>query len=177
MIAECARRLGQALVVVVSVVLLFATLATVRPQLGTAVSSNVDEQRLSVGDNLAQLAPELSPRLGMASYTVVMILSSTCKFCTATMPEYRHLIERAKLGSQDVRFIAVGPETSDVLRGYLAANRVTADEVRQITSGSRLMRMPTPTTAVVDGSGMIKGLWVGQLRGPQGGHISSLLSE
>lgn len=87
--------------------------------------------------------------------TLVMYSRSTCQYCTASMPFYASL--RSSLIQADVRLVAASSEAVDVTEQYLARHGVTADQSVVLNTA-----IPTPTLMLVDRSGTIRKIWVGQ---------------
>lgn len=91
--------------------------------------------------------------------TLVLALSSGCRFCTESAPFYQRLAqERAQF--QNIRFVAVFPEPVEQSRKYLSDLGVTVDEVRQARLDS-IGVAGTPTLIVADANGAV----VASLRG------------
>jgi hypothetical protein len=92
---------------------------------------------------------------GRQQSTVVMFLSSTCRFCTQSMPLYQTL-SKGKSSKPGLKLLAVSVEPVGVTHAYLQSHDVNVDEV-VVHSAS----IPTPTLLLVDQSGVIKKNWVG----------------
>ena len=91
--------------------------------------------------------------------TVVLYLRSSCQFCTASMPFYQRLREAAA-ATAGTRLIAVGPEPTDDLASYLRQHLVEVDAVVSYEGRPK----PTPTVLLVDSTGVIRSIWMGQQR-------------
>lgn len=94
-----------------------------------------------------------------ANQTVLLVLSERCHYCTDSAPFYRRLVERAGEGS---RVIAALPEDLSTSKAYLNRLGVSVDDVLQVNPSS-LGTRATPTLLLVDNSGLVKEVWVGQL--------------
>jgi len=55
---------------------------------------------------------------------LLLVLSTTCRYCTESTPFYQKLIER-KAGRDDVRLIAVTPQSVEEARRYLSEHGVS----------------------------------------------------
>jgi hypothetical protein len=95
-----------------------------------------------------------------ANQTILLVLSESCHYCTNSAPFYRRLVERA--GERGSRVIAALPEDLNTSKAYLNRLGVLVDNVLQI-SPSSLGTRATPTLVLVDNSGIVKDVWVGQL--------------
>lgn len=93
--------------------------------------------------------------------TMLLVLSTNCRFCTESAPLYRRLSEeRARRGG--VRIVAVFPQSVSSARKYLSDIGVAVNEVNQV-SPSSLGIGGTPTLILVDDSGTVQRIWVGRL--------------
>ena len=92
--------------------------------------------------------------------TLLLALSTGCKFCSASAPFYQHLVSNA--GSQRVKLIAVLPQNVEQAREYLKSLNVTIDDVKQ-ASPPALGVIATPTLILVNNVGLVTDSWVGQL--------------
>lgn len=93
--------------------------------------------------------------------TLVLALSTGCRFCTESAPFYQRLAaEAARRGG--ARLIAVVPQTSEEGRKYLEKLGVAVDDVRQLPLNTFGVS-GTPTLILVDEGGVAKRVWVGKL--------------
>jgi hypothetical protein len=93
--------------------------------------------------------------------TVLLVLSSDCGYCTSSAPFYRRLAQRRGT-RQDVRLVAVLPESASGAQSYLNEHQIRVDEIRQAPPRAVQARA-TPTVIVVDGNGSVIQSWVGLL--------------
>jgi hypothetical protein len=117
-------------------------------------------------------APEVGARVSVEGIdwsrrerTLVLVLSTTCHFCTESAPFYRRVASEAKRHGT-VGLLAVFPQTREEAKPYLEQLGVTVDAVVQapvVSVGTR----GTPTLVLVDSHGVIKRTWVGRLA-PEG---------
>lgn len=92
-----------------------------------------------------------------AERTLVLYARSTCKYCTASMPLYRRLVEAKASGR--FQFVSVGAEPETTQRAYFATHGVSLD--RYVVMSSAEAR-GTPTLVVVDRKGVVRRVWLGQ---------------
>lgn len=93
--------------------------------------------------------------------TLVMALSSECRYCTESAPFYQRLLSGLKAGGK-TRVVAVLPQSVSTGERYLRTLGVTPDRVLQANLGE--VGFPqTPTLTVVDASGVVTETWVGKL--------------
>jgi peroxiredoxin len=95
---------------------------------------------------------------------IVLAVSTTCHFCTESAGFYRELVKQCK--QQNVRTIAVLPQSTAEAESYLKNEGVVVDEIRQSTL-SDLEISGTPTLVLVGGDGTVKKVWVGKLADDQ----------
>jgi thioredoxin-related protein len=98
---------------------------------------------------------------GHSDRTLLLVLSTTCRYCTESAPFYQRLAqEKSKRGG--VRLMAVLPQSADVAQQYLADHGITVDQVKQAAPGAAYAK-GTPTLILVDNTGSVVGSWVGKL--------------
>jgi peroxiredoxin len=88
--------------------------------------------------------------------SLVLLLSSTCRFCTESMPLYREL--RSQLQDR-IALVAAGREAPETLTKYIEEHQVSVDAVRKVDGP--WMAQPTPTMVLVDAAGKVAKIWVG----------------
>lgn len=93
--------------------------------------------------------------------TLLLVLSTTCRYCTESAPFYQQLARR-KGSREDVRILAVLPQSLDEARKYLGDHGITVDQVRQAALGD-VQAKATPTLIIVDKTGSVIESWVGKL--------------
>lgn len=106
--------------------------------------------------------------------TLVLVLSRDCRYCTQSAPFYQRLT-RAAAGRPGLHLLAVLPQEVEVGKSYLSELGVSVNEVRQAspaTTGAGV----TPTLILVDGKGIVKNSWVGQLATTEENEVLSQLA-
>lgn len=106
------------------------------------------------------LHKDLQP--GQARASVVVVLSSACQYCTASMPFYRRLAALDVVRSGQVRFGVVGLQTDPVIREYIASNGLDVRTVVHV-SASGVPVQATPTLLIIDSHGAVTRSWAGRL--------------
>lgn len=106
--------------------------------------------------------------------TLVFGVSTTCHFCTDSAPFYRKLVEACK--QQHVHTIAVLPQTPAEAQTYLAGEGVAVDEIRQATL-SDLNINGTPTLVLVNRTGVVKRVWLGELSTTKENEVVTALAQ
>jgi hypothetical protein len=91
--------------------------------------------------------------------TLLVALSTTCRFCTESAPFYQ-LLEKEKL--PNLHLLAVLPQPPDEGRKYLTKLGLKLPDVIQSSLAS-LGISGTPTLILVDKNGLVKQSWVGKL--------------
>jgi len=92
--------------------------------------------------------------------TLVLFLSTDCKYCTANTPLYRRLVERAALTHTSL--VAVFPQTITDGEQYLMQHEIRIDTVRQVAPAA-LGVTGTPTLIMVDDRGTVIRSWQGMI--------------
>lgn len=93
--------------------------------------------------------------------TLVMVLSTTCHFCTESGPFYKRLME-ARTDKKKLRVVAVLPQGEEEARKYLDKLGFVADEIRT-ASPTALGVRGTPTLILTDSKGAAVNTWIGKL--------------
>lgn len=122
------------------------------------------EPSIAVGDKLT-----LSEALTSGSErAIVLALSTTCHFCSESIPFYRRLSTEA--GRTHVPVIAIFPQPSTDVANYLKANGLAG-----IASESgRILRISgTPTLMLVNRQGVVTKVWRGKLPPEQENEVLS----
>jgi hypothetical protein len=125
-----------------------------------APSNNRDAPDYRIGESI-----DLDPALfSGASATIVVVLRSTCRYCTESMPFYRSLAEHAGRG-KSFRFLAAAREPQSALRDYLAGQQLHVDALLPLRHTELTRVRSTPTLLLIDSTGILKGSWRGMLQG------------
>ena len=95
--------------------------------------------------------------------TLVLFVSSRCRFCTDSAPFYRQLIG-ATPRTGGVRFVAAGVEPREVLASYLRELSVEVDAIVSFPGPPPRRVRGTPTLVLVNSEGQVDLSWVGMLR-------------
>jgi hypothetical protein len=97
--------------------------------------------------------------------TLLLVLSSDCRYCTESAPFYQRLT-RETAGRTDVQLVAVFPQEVAEGRKYLENLGVKVNDIRQAAPSSTGAG-GTPTLILVDAQGVVKNSWVGKLSAPE----------
>lgn len=90
--------------------------------------------------------------------SLVFFLKKDCPYCTSSASLYRQIIEDAT--KRNVKCIAVFPNTLEEARKYLQYIELPIENV--YTGPLRDSKIPgTPTVLFVDGSGIVRNVWIG----------------
>ena len=110
----------------------------------------------AVGDRLEAI-PELDLRA--AEKTLVVFVSASCKYCTASMPFYGRLISQS--GRYPIVFVSYDSE--EVLRDYVDRHGLKPDHVVSLRANITRLRA-TPTLLLVSSTSKVEQLWFGRLQ-------------
>jgi len=103
--------------------------------------------------------------------TLVLAISTKRHFCQESTAFYRKLQHEV---GKSVKMVAVAPQTSAEIAGYLSSEGVHVDDVRQAVMGEIGVR-GTPTMILVNGAGVVAKIWVGKLRPEQEQQVMAAL--
>lgn len=93
--------------------------------------------------------------------TLVLYLSTTCRFCNESGSFYKRLVEKYS-NDKNVRLVAVLPQSVDEAKKHLTNLGVNINDVRNARLTS-IGVSATPTLLLVNESGVISGYWRGKL--------------
>lgn len=94
--------------------------------------------------------------------SLVFFLNKDCQYCTSSAPLYRKLKEEAL--KQNVKSLAVFPNSAEEAKAYLESIQVSIDEIH--TGPLASYKIPvTPTVLFVNSSGTVERAWFGDASG------------
>lgn len=96
--------------------------------------------------------------------TVILVLQTTCHFCTESVPFYKRLSQEAK--AKNIRLVAVFPTTVEESTAYPNKLGLSGIEVKQ-SPLFNLQVSGTPTLILSDNKGEVLNFWVGKLQPEQ----------
>jgi hypothetical protein len=107
-----------------------------------------------------------------ADKTLLLVVHSECKFCAASFPFYRTLLERRQTTNSSVRFVGVSTEPTEDLKAYFTKSAALPDEFVSIDKGTPVA---TPTLVLVDRSGTVMREWTGLLDAKAQAELTGML--
>ena len=114
-------------------------------------------QSIKVGDRVP--LPDFN--WAQSERTLLLVLSTNCRFCTESAPFYQRLAqEKTRRGG--TRLVAVLPQDAAESRKYLSDHGVSVDEIRRASPGEVQVR-GTPTLILADHTGAVITSWIGKL--------------
>jgi hypothetical protein len=129
----------------------------VRPQgpLEDAATTRAPTPSFTVGERFPQL-----PGLDIASApsTVIIWISTSCRYCTESLPLYAALLGKRSL----TRVVVLGAEPEDTIRAYLSGHGLLVDGVLSVRRTEVKFR-GTPTVLLLDQTSRIRRIWRGML--------------
>jgi peroxiredoxin len=121
----------------------------------------------SARTNAKTTSPEIGTKVSLASVdwsksdrNLVLVLSTTCGFCSQSAPFYKELVPDAE--QRGIQVIAVLPQALSESRSYLDGLGVDVQNILQSPLDS-VKAKATPTLLIVDKTGTINKAWVGKL--------------
>lgn len=93
--------------------------------------------------------------------TLVMYLSTKCRYCTESASFYKKIIEANKSGN--VKLIAVLPQDENEAREYFQKLGLQIDEVRQSSALMTIGIRATPSLLIANDEGIVTDYWIGKL--------------
>ncbi len=111
--------------------------------------------------------------LAAAHRTLILVTSSHCHFCQASIPSFKRLTEKAH--SVGIRVIAAAAEEAKANEDYLRQNGLHIDHVVALLQSSLVIH-GTPTLIVVDDRGRVIDSWQGMVDASSEAKIASDLN-
>lgn len=121
------------------------------PETGTASASDLVGREVNLPGADWQAAP----------FSVVLQISSTCRFCNESMPFYKQLIAARQIQTAKVPVIVASGDAVAVIRKHLEDHQVIVDKV--LHSRLESFGTPTPTVYIVDSKGVVRRVFIGEL--------------
>ena len=91
--------------------------------------------------------------------TLLLGLSTNCKYCSASAAFYQRLAQAA---SANTKLVAVLPQSREESQQYLTALKLAIEDIQQASPAALGIR-GTPTLILVNSAGSVTNFWVGQL--------------
>jgi len=110
---------------------------------------------------VSQIVPLQNIDWTKSDKTLILYISSTCKFCSASGPFYQKLVNDE--AAKGIHFVAVMPQSVNEGHQYLNKLGVRIDDVYEASLETIGVRA-TPTLLLVNKSGVVTDSWVGQLQ-------------
>jgi hypothetical protein len=94
--------------------------------------------------------------------SLLLVLSTTCQFCEASMPFYRELAALNDVQAGRLRIVVISIQPPEQMRAHLDARRLTPSAI--VPALDTPLRLEgTPTIILVDRKGVVDSSWKGQL--------------
>jgi hypothetical protein len=128
----------------------------------SVVPPTIKPPTITVGALLPSLAL-FNPNKATAS--IVVALSTSCRFCTESVPFYKRLAAMNEVREGRLQFSVASVQAERQMRAYLTTHDLSLDgrEVIVPISESALRVAVTPTVILVDRSGIVVRTWQGRL--------------
>jgi hypothetical protein len=111
-----------------------------------------------------------------AKGTFLLIVRSTCTFCTRSMPFYRRLAEAARERDRFAKLIVLSAEPKEIVAEYFKTHGVAIDSIGQVPD-NYLRVAGTPTLILVDSGGRVQKVWLGLLASQQEATVLAALEK
>lgn len=93
--------------------------------------------------------------------TLVLYLSTTCRFCNESVPFYQRLVKETS--KNQVKTVAAFTQPAEEAAKYLKSHSVAVDEIVTSSLGS-IGVSSTPTILLINKDGVISDFWRGKLK-------------
>jgi len=115
--------------------------------------------RASIANGTKITLPDLD--WSRSPQTLLLVLSTNCKYCTASAPFYRRVVSQGAQ-AHNTRLVALLPQALNESREYLARLEVKIDSLQQ-TALASVGAKGTPTLILVNADGVVIQSWEGLL--------------
>ncbi|HEX8369579.1 MAG TPA: redoxin family protein [Pyrinomonadaceae bacterium] len=172
------------LLCVVTVKLFFPTsptLSIANPPKANQTASNFNSRSTAVSPPAAQVTPvgKAVPLEGINwkenKKTLVLYISTTCRYCNESSPFYKLLAEKYS-SDKNIKLIAVLPQPVDESKEHLKDLGINIGEVYNSQLKS-IGVIATPTLLLVNDSGVVLEYWRGKLTSQRESEVLSKLSS
>src|SRR5437879_1542573 len=96
----------------------------------------------------------------------MIMMSTKCKFCIASLPFYKRMMEEQNEKDGLVHFVAAFPNSSEEVIQFVTENQFPIETVAGLKFDDVGLQY-TPTLVLIDNRGKVLNAWVGQLT-PEG---------
>lgn len=105
--------------------------------------------------------------------TLVLYLSTSCRYCTESKPFYQRLVKESS--AKGIKLVAVLPQPVEEAKDYLKQNEINITDVRNSSLNSIGVRA-TPNLLLVDDNGVVSNHWRGKLSAEKENEVMAKLS-
>ncbi|HKV98333.1 MAG TPA: hypothetical protein VJN96_00850 [Vicinamibacterales bacterium] len=124
----------------------------------TASGATAEPNVYKIGD---VFKPSMAFRPELGRRTLLLMVRDGCKFCEASAPFYRTLVDAVRNSGSDVQLVGVCINPDDVCAAYFKKEGVAVD--RTVGTGPGVLKIRgTPTLVLVDATGKVSSVWIGQ---------------
>ena len=89
-------------------------------------------------------------------------MNTRCGYCNESIPFYKQLVEAQQSSDQNVRLVAVLPNSEVEVKQYMQQQQLNISTVPKVNLQT-LKVAGTPTIILVDNGGRVLDFWVGKL--------------
>ena len=103
--------------------------------------------------------------VGFGPQTILIFVSSTCRYCNDSMPFYQRLETKVSAHMGRVRLVFASREPVEITQRYLRLHGVESEAISIL--GNTVPLSGTPTLLLADDQGVVKHGWLGRLTSDQ----------
>ncbi|HVF55789.1 MAG TPA: hypothetical protein VM934_06540 [Pyrinomonadaceae bacterium] len=97
-----------------------------------------------------------------ASQTLLIAMSTKCRYCNESVPFYKQLAEAQRASGKATHIVAVFPNAEGEVKQYLQQNNLNLETITDIDLKA-LNINGTPSAVLIDSSGKVSDFWIGKL--------------
>jgi hypothetical protein len=110
-------------------------------------------------------------RIAAKPATLLVVVQSRCKFCTASMPFYERMTKSAHA---DTQIVVLTQEEAAIGRAYVTSHGFEPDDVVSIPDFNRIHS--TPTLILTDATRTVRRIWTGKLSADREAEVLAALA-
>jgi thioredoxin-related protein len=149
------------LVANIAIILVAISLVVVLTKRFVFPARNQDQASNNIPSNVGSKLPQVDIDWSKSNKNVLLLLSTSCHFCTESAPFYKRLAqEQTQRGTFSLT--AVLPQPVSEGQTYLNRLGVDINDIRQLSPAAIRIR-GTPTILLVDAAGVVTDEWLGKL--------------
>jgi thioredoxin-related protein len=145
----------------IAIILVAIALVAVLAKRYVFTGPNPNQAPEQVQSNVGTKVSQIDVDWSKSDKNLVLMLSTSCHFCTESAPFYKRLVEQ-RTQQDTFHLTAVLPQPVTEAQSYLNGLGVNIAEIKQLSPAALRIR-GTPTLLLVNSAGVVTEEWLGKL--------------